>query len=99
MLSKCAALDLAPDGIRVNSVNPGLVITELQKRGGLDDDAYAALVQRSIAFTHPLAQARGSVAEPEEVSDLIAFLASNKAGFITGECIAIDGGRQCLGAR
>ena len=48
MLSKCAALDLAPDGIRVNSVNPGLVITELQKRGGLDNEGYAALVERSV---------------------------------------------------
>ena len=99
MLTKCAAVDLAESGVRVNSVNPGLVLTELQKRGGLDDDGYDALVQRSIDVTHPLAKSRGKVADPEEVGDLVAFLASDKAGFITGECVAIDGGRQCLGAR
>jgi NAD(P)-dependent dehydrogenase (short-subunit alcohol dehydrogenase family) len=76
-----------------------LVITELQKRGGLDDNAYASLVQRSIDHTHPLARYRGRCADPLEVADLIAFLASDRAGFITGECIAIDGARQCLGAR
>lgn len=52
-----------------------------------------------MSITHPLAKSRGSVAAPEEVGDLIAFLLSDKAQFITGECIAIDGGRQCLGAR
>eukprot|EP00658_Telonema_sp_P-2_P019276 TRINITY_DN17594_c0_g1_i4.p1 TRINITY_DN17594_c0_g1~~TRINITY_DN17594_c0_g1_i4.p1 ORF type:complete len:260 (-),score=44.34 TRINITY_DN17594_c0_g1_i4:358-1137(-) len=99
MLTKCAAVDLATDGIRVNSVNPGLVPTELQLRGGMTDEAYAGLVQRSIEVTHPLAQKLGRVALPGEVGDLIAFLASDKAGFITGECVAIDGGRQCVGAR
>lgn len=99
MFTRCAAVDLAGDGVRVNSVNPGLVLTELQKRGGLDDTQYAALVQRSIEHTHPLAKARGKCADASEVSDLIAFLASDKANFITGQCVAIDGGRQCLGAR
>lgn len=99
MFSRCAAVDLAADGVRVNAVNPGVTITELQKRGGLDDATYAALIQRSIDVTHPLAKARGKMPEADEVGDLIAFLSSDKAGFITGECIAIDGGRQCLGAR
>eukprot|EP00730_Choanoeca_flexa_P000745 TRINITY_DN10321_c0_g2_i3.p2 TRINITY_DN10321_c0_g2~~TRINITY_DN10321_c0_g2_i3.p2 ORF type:complete len:255 (+),score=50.10 TRINITY_DN10321_c0_g2_i3:1724-2488(+) len=99
MLTKCAAVDLAPFGVRVNSVNPGVIITELQKRGGLNEEQYAAFVQRSVEVTHPLAAARGKVGQPEEVGELIAFLLSDKAGFITGECIAIDGGRQCLGAR
>jgi len=92
MMTRCAAVDLAEDGIRVNAVNPGVVVTELQKRGGLDDTAYAALLERSIQVTHPIAKARGKCGEPSEVADLIAFLASDKAGFITGECIAIDGG-------
>merc|ERR1712166_294259 len=95
MLTKCAAVDLAPDGVRVNSVCPGLVLTELQLRGGMSAEAYEAMKERAVAATHPLAQALGRVAEPAEVGDLIAFLASDKAGFITGECIAIDGGRQC----
>lgn len=49
--------------------------------------------------THPLSQSLERVGQPEEVGELIAFLVSDKAKFITGECIAIDGGRQNLGAR
>jgi len=99
MMSKCAAVDLAPFGIRCNSVNPGLVLTELQKRGGLNDDEYAALVKRSLEVTHPLFQARGRAPKAEEVAELIAFLASDKALFITGDSVKIDGGRTCVGAR
>ena len=61
--------------------------------------AYAKFIDRSVNVTHPLGKSRGSVAQADEVGNLVAFLASDKAGFITGECIAIDGGRQCLGAR
>lgn len=99
MLTRCASVDLADDGIRVNAVSPGVVVTELQKRGGLDDAAYAALLERSVQVTHPIAKSRGKVGEPHEIADLIVFLASDKAGFLTGECIAVDGGRQNLGAR
>ena len=99
MLTKCAAVDLAPYNIRVNSVNPGVITTELQKRGGLTEEAYEAFLKRSIEVSHPLAAVRGKVGEPEEVADLVAFLVGDKSLFITGECIAIDGGRQCLGAR
>ena len=57
-------------------------------------------IHRSLTqVTHPLAASRGGVGQPEEVGELIAFLVSDRAGFITGDCIAIDGGRQCLGAR
>ncbi len=70
-----------------------------QKRGGLDEEKYAAFLQRSIDVTHPLAKSRGAVGAPEEVANAIAFLVSDKAGFITGELMNIDGGRQCLGAR
>ena len=99
MLSKCAALDLAPHGIRCNAINPGLVLTELQKRGGLDDAQYAALVQRSLEVTHPLFQSRGRAPEAAEVAELIAFVASDRALFLTGDSIKIDGGRTCVGAR
>ncbi|EDQ92667.1 uncharacterized protein MONBRDRAFT_17381 [Monosiga brevicollis MX1] len=99
MLTQCAAVDLAEEGIRVNSVNPGVIVSQLQKRGGLDEDQYAAFLQRSVDVTHPLAKFRGKIGQPEEVGELIAFLMSDHASFITGECIAIDGGRQRLGAR
>lgn len=98
-LTRCASLDLAPFNIRVNAVNPGVVETPLQRRGGMSDENYQAFLERSINITHPLAAALGRVAQPEEVGELISFLASRNAAFITGECIAIDGGRQNLGAR
>lgn len=98
-LTRCSSIDLAPYGIRVNAVNPGVIETNLQKTGGLTNEQYAAFLKRSIEQTHPLAASLGRVGQPEEVGELIAFLVSDKAKFITGECIAIDGGRQNLGAR
>eukprot|EP01134_Creolimax_fragrantissima_P000529 CFRG0529T1 len=98
-LTRCAAVDLAPDGIRVNAINPGVIATGLQKRGGLDDAAYDAFMKRSIEVTHPIAKSLGRVGQSNEVGELVAFIASDKALFMTGECIALDGGRQCLGAR
>ena len=95
MMTQCAAVDLAADGIRVNSVNPGVVRTPLQKRGGMTDVAYDAFLERS-KVTHPL----GRVAEPSEIAEVIAFLADDtKAGFMTGTLLPVDGGRVCLGAR
>jgi NAD(P)-dependent dehydrogenase (short-subunit alcohol dehydrogenase family) len=92
-LTRCAALDLAPQKVRVNAVNPGVVVTNLHKRGGMDETRYAAFLEHSKA-THPL----GRPGTPEEVAELIAFLVSPKSGWITGETIAIDGGRHltCL---
>jgi NAD(P)-dependent dehydrogenase (short-subunit alcohol dehydrogenase family) len=98
-LTRCASVDLAKDGIRVNNVNPGVIQTNLHKTSGLSDDQYASFLKRSIETTHPLSASLGRVGQPEEVGELIAFLVSDKAKFITGECIAIDGGRQNLGAR
>lgn len=92
-LTRCAALDLAPLGVRVNNVNPGVVVTNLHRRGGMDEDKYAAFLERSKS-THPL----GRPGTPEEIADLIAFLISPRSGWITGETIAVDGGRHltCL---
>ena len=98
-LTRCASIDLAPFGIRVNSVNPGVIETNLQTTGGMSPEAYRAFLQRSIETTHPIAISLGRVGQPQEVGELVAFLVSDKAKFIAGECIAIDGGRQNLGAR
>eukprot|EP00656_Telonema_subtile_P005184 TRINITY_DN12355_c0_g1_i4.p1 TRINITY_DN12355_c0_g1~~TRINITY_DN12355_c0_g1_i4.p1 ORF type:complete len:104 (-),score=18.72 TRINITY_DN12355_c0_g1_i4:154-465(-) len=97
--TRCAAVDLAPDGIRVNNVNPGVTITPLQKRGGMSDQAYDAFIARSVEVTHPLAKALGSLSTAEDIADLVTFLASDRARFLSGECICVDGARQCLGAR
>jgi NAD(P)-dependent dehydrogenase (short-subunit alcohol dehydrogenase family) len=93
-LTHCAALELAPKGVRVNSVNPGVVRTNLHMNSGMSPDAYEAFVERSKT-THPL----GRVGTPEEVADLILFLASSKAGWITGASFPIDGGRAQTCAR
>lgn len=93
-MTRCMALDLAPKGIRVNAVNPGVVRTNLHRNGGMDEESYAAFLERSAA-THPL----GRPGEPEEVAELICFLGSTRGGWITGECVAIDGGRAQTCAR
>lgn len=98
-LTRCASVDLAKYGIRVNAVNPGVIQTNLQLTGGLSAEQYESFLARSIEITHPIASSLGRVGEPKEVGELIAFLVSDKAKFLTGECIAIDGGRQNLGAR
>ena len=74
-------------------------LTQKTKAGGLSDEAYAGFLKRSIETTHPIAASLGRVGQPNEVAELIAFLVSDNAKFITGECIAIDGARQNLGAR
>jgi NAD(P)-dependent dehydrogenase (short-subunit alcohol dehydrogenase family) len=93
-LTRCAALELAPKGVRVNAVNPGVVETGLHRSGGMSEEAYAAFLEHSKA-THPL----GRVGQAEEVADLICFLASDRAGWITGATVSIDGGRALTCAR
>jgi NAD(P)-dependent dehydrogenase (short-subunit alcohol dehydrogenase family) len=93
-LTRCSALELAPKGVRVNAVNPGVVVTNIHKRGGMADEAYEKFLEHSKT-THPL----GRVGKPEEIADLIFFLASDKASWITGATYEIDGGRAQTCAR
>ncbi len=93
-LTRCAALELAAKGVRVNAVNPGVVVTEIHKRGGMDDTAYAGFLEHSKQ-THPL----GRVGKPAEIADLVLFLASEKASWVTGATYSIDGGRAQTCAR
>src|SRR5436305_5859315 len=93
-LTRCAALELAPKGVRVNAVNPGVVVTEIHKRGGMTNDQYAALLEHTRT-THPL----GRVGDPREIAELVFYLASENAGWITGATYQIDGGRALTCAR
>ena len=88
-LTRCAALEMAPFGVRVNCVT----VTNLHRRGGMNDAQYATFLERSKE-THPL----GRPGQPEEVAALIVFLASDAAAWMTGETIPVDGGRHltCL---
>jgi len=90
-MTRCVALELAPKEVRCNAVNPGVIVTELQKRGGLNDDAYAAFLER-CKITHAL----GRPGQPDEVAKTIAFLASDDASFITGATLPVDGGRHAM---
>ena len=93
-LTRCTALELASKGVRVNAVNPGVVVTNIHKRGGMEDEAYAAFLEHSKT-THPI----GRVGTAAEVAELIYYLASDKATWITGATYEIDGGRAQTCAR
>lgn len=83
-LTKAAALALAPHGIRVNAVGPGSIDTEMMAGVNANPEA----MQRVLSRT-PL----GRVGDAREIGDVVAFLASDKASYITGETIYVDGGR------
>ena len=93
-LTRCLALELAERGIRVNAINPGVVVSELHRTGGMDATQYETFLKHGEK-THPL----GRVGRPEEVADLALFLASDRSGWITGGTFPIDGGRQLTCAR
>ena len=93
-LTRCAALELAPKKVRVNAVNPGVVVTEIHKRGGMGEEDYERFLEHS-KITHPI----GRVGQPSEVAELVFYLASEKASWITGATYSIDGGRALTCAR
>jgi NAD(P)-dependent dehydrogenase (short-subunit alcohol dehydrogenase family) len=93
MYTRCAALDFAPHGVRVNAVNPGVVVTELHTVTNSVPD-YAGFLERSKT-THPI----GRVGQVDEIATLVLFLLSDEAGWITGVTYSIDGGRALASAR
>ncbi|XP_042228409.1 2-(R)-hydroxypropyl-CoM dehydrogenase-like [Homarus americanus] len=90
-LTRSVALEVASRGVRVNAVNPGVIVSEVHKRAGLSDEAYAKFLEHGKT-TH----AMGRFGEVEEVSRAVVFLASDNATFITGATLPIDGGRSIM---
>jgi NAD(P)-dependent dehydrogenase (short-subunit alcohol dehydrogenase family) len=82
-LTKSLAVAWAGDGIRVNAVAPGVIVTQQSARSRTDPAHVAAVNLRT-----PM----GRWGEPEDIAGPVLFLASQAAGFITGTCLAIDGG-------
>lgn len=89
--TSCIALELAPKQVRVNSVCPGVIITDVHKRAGLDEEQYAQFLEK-CKQTHAL----GRPGQVDEVAHAIAFLASDAASFITGVNLPVDGGRHAM---
>lgn len=89
--TRCTALELADRGVRVNSINPGVIVTEIHKRGGMSESEYADFLER-CKQTHAL----GRPGTVEETARAIAFLASDMASFITGVQLPVDGGRHAM---
>lgn len=89
-MTRCMALDLAADHIRVNAVCPGTVWTQIVERRAREDglDRAAADLSPDYGGSHMIHR----IAEPREIAYAILFLASDEASFITAECLMVDGG-------
>lgn len=91
-LTRCAAVELGPKGIRVNAVCPGVILpTKLMSNAGLETNLIGVTMER-VKSMYPL----GRAGTPEEVAQSIAFLATEEtASYMTGVTLSIDGGRFC----
>ncbi|KAL4218983.1 hypothetical protein ACF0H5_021569 [Mactra antiquata] len=93
MFTQCLALELAPDGVRVNSINPGCIVSNIFRRPGMiyeDDDKYAYFLEAERKNS-PL----GRNGQPQDCAEAVAFLASDAASFVSGQQLYVDGGRHC----
>jgi NAD(P)-dependent dehydrogenase (short-subunit alcohol dehydrogenase family) len=81
-MSRAWAVEFSPYGVRVNTVAPGPVYSD------------GAAPERIEALGHTTLM--GRAAQPEEIAEVIAFLASDKSGYITGAVLPVDGGRSAI---
>lgn len=83
LVTRTLAFELAPTGVRINSIGPGMIATPMTM-GTLTDDARAAEAMRKIPMGRP--------GQPQEIANLALFLASDEASYITGSSFFADGG-------
>ena len=87
-LTRVMALALTDQGVRVNAVAPGTIATDLAKNAVLGSDAARARIMSRTPMRR--------LGEPAEVADVVAFLLSSAASYMTGEIVVVDGGRMAL---
>ena len=87
-LTRVMALSLADQGVRVNAVAPGTIATELAAKAVLT----SVEARRKIMSRTPMKR----LGEPSEIADVVAWLASDAASYVTGEIVTVDGGRMTL---
>lgn len=87
-LTECAAIEYATQGIRVNAVGPGFINTPLIGKRSVTDAGEGADEMESIAALHPMMR----LGEPREVAEMVLWLASDRASFVTGAYFNVDGG-------
>ena len=93
-MTRQLALEYAEDNVRVLAVNPGtidtpLVAESLEFIGGDEQE-----IRKQMAMAHPI----GRIGQPDEIAHMVLFLASDKASFMTGEYVCVDGGMMAKGA-
>ena len=93
-LTRQLALDYAEHNIRVLAVNPGTIDTPLVDEAVAAAGGDDAAMRADMAAAHPL----GRIGRPEEIAEAVLFLASDRASFMTGESVCVDGGLMALGA-
>jgi len=93
-LMRQMSLDFAPDNIRVVCVNPGAIDTPMVRNAiqGTSGNLEEELI--STAQAHPI----GRIGQAEDVANMVLFLASDKASFVTGSYYNVDGGLMAMGA-
>jgi len=88
-LTRALAVDLGPVGVRVNAIAPGWIDTELN-RGYVDRHPNREMAVAELASLHPM----GRIGDPTDIAATALWLASTDAGFVTGQVVAVDGGRM-----
>ncbi|MEV6060155.1 3-oxoacyl-ACP reductase FabG [Nocardia asteroides] len=89
-LTRTLAMELGPFGVRVNAVAPGFIATEMTAATAARMGVEAADLQAKTAEITPLRR----VGTPADIAGVVAFLASDDAGFVTGQTVYVDGGRR-----
>jgi len=93
-LTRNMALDYAPEGIRVVAICPGTIDSELVRAAARAEGGDLDSTLRRFGSFHPL----GRLGQPEDIAEAVLFLASDRASFITGEYLSVDGGFMAQGA-